>query len=374
MGLWLNLTMLNLADTVDSPIVGLAVGGILIVLGAARYYLKDESPITRPSVLKHMSSGIITTDRHGRITAMNPAAQAILKRAENQVLHKTPQQAFPEHNALLKALKDGVQSKTDVTIDPKCYEVQVMPLTDEAGMHSGHVVMLYDVTEKKRHIKDLHAYAHSVAHDLKTPLTLLVGYSALLEVVGESQSPDEVRNYIEQIQTTSLRMGSIIDELLLLATMRNADAIATTPLNMEEIVHCVVERLQNPIKKSGAQIFQQNEWHIAQGHAPWVEEIWANYISNAVKYGGKPPVIILGSDDMGNGCIRYWVKDNGCGLNPSESEGLFTEFARLDRHATIDGHGLRLSIVQHIADALGGDVGVESCIGEGSTFYFTLPT
>ena len=114
------------------------------------------------------------------------------------------------------------------------------------------------------------------------------------------------------------------------------------------------------------------DWPIASGYAPWIEEVWVNYVSNAIKYGGRPPHIELGATRQANDTIRFWVRDNGGGLTLEEQSRLFTAFTRLHQ-ARAKGHGLGLSIVKRIIEKLGGTVGVESEIGAGSTFYFILP-
>jgi two-component system sensor histidine kinase/response regulator len=103
-----------------------------------------------------------------------------------------------------------------------------------------------------------------------------------------------------------------------------------------------------------------------------VEEIWTNYVSNAIKYGGVPPRVEVGASNEGEQIVRFWVRDNGPGLNEQQRQRLFTEFARLEPRRS-EGHGLGLSIVQRIAEKLGGRVGCESAPGKGSTFWFTLP-
>jgi two-component system sensor histidine kinase/response regulator len=113
-------------------------------------------------------------------------------------------------------------------------------------------------------------------------------------------------------------------------------------------------------------------WPAALGYAAWVEEVWTNYISNAIKYGGTPPRIDLGATVQPDEMIRFWVKDNGRGLTPAEQERLFTEFARLQQ-VRAEGHGLGLSIVRRIVEKLGGTVGVEVTPEQGCEFYFTLP-
>jgi signal transduction histidine kinase len=115
--------------------------------------------------------------------------------------------------------------------------------------------------------------------------------------------------------------------------------------------------------------------------------VWANYISNALKYGGTPPRIELGytlldprnakpdpasSIQLPASSIQFWVQDNGPGLTEVQQGRLFTQFTRLHQ-VRAEGHGLGLSIVQRIVTKLGGDVGVESEVGQGSRFWFTLP-
>ena len=108
------------------------------------------------------------------------------------------------------------------------------------------------------------------------------------------------------------------------------------------------------------------------GYGPWIEEVWSNYISNAMKYGGQPPQVTLGYDVLTNGWVRFWVKDNGPGIDPVAQKRLFQEFERLDQKRA-QGYGLGLSVVRRIMERLGGEVGVESAVGVGSLFFFTLP-
>jgi len=123
-------------------------------------------------------------------------------------------------------------------------------------------------------------------------------------------------------------------------------------------------------------------WPAALGYGPWIEEVWVNYLSNAIKYGGQPPRMELGADPLpnpppqagegkGGGMVRFWVRDNGSGITPEDQSRLFAPFTRLDQ-IRAGGHGLGLSIVRRIVEKLGGQVGVESQVGSGSTFSFTL--
>jgi signal transduction histidine kinase len=170
-------------------------------------------------------------------------------------------------------------------------------------------------------------------------------------------------------------MTNIIEELLLLASVRKVEDVEIEALNMATIVSEVLERLADMIAEHQAEIITPEAWPAALGHGPWVEEVWVNYVSNALKYGGQPPRVELGGKAPGeaHGQVRFWVRDNGAGLSAEDQARLFTPFTQIHQ-ARAKGHGLGLSIVQRIAEKLGGQVGVESKVGQGSVFFFTLPS
>ncbi len=236
--------------------------------------------------------------------------------------------------------------------------------------------------------EELDAFAHTVAHDLKDPLGLVIGYADVLRTSYAAMSDEAIQTSLRTISQSGRRMNNIINELLLLAGVRKM-TVASAALDMVSIVAEAQRRLADLIERYRAEINLPGEWPTALGHGPWVEEVWVNYISNAIKYGGRPPRVDLGfSIDslrslqvLENGSeiqnpksemIRFWVRDNGPGIPPEQQTRLFTPFTRLDQ-VRAEGHGLGLSIVRRIVEKLGGQIGVKSQIGQGSVFYFTLP-
>lgn len=218
---------------------------------------------------------------------------------------------------------------------------------------------------------ELEAFAHTVAHDLKTPLGSMVSFSEMIMTYWNQLPDDELQDFLRHIQQGSLKSISIIDALLLLAHLRQEDEVQLAILDIGEIVTEAIAQLRDLIADYDAQIITPDIWPTALGFSPWVEAIWINYISNAIKYGGCPPRIELGTTPMLNDFHSFWIKDNGQGITESEKEKLFTPFTRLHK-TKAKGHGLGLSIVQRIVEKLGGEVAVESKPGLGSTFYFTL--
>jgi signal transduction histidine kinase len=220
--------------------------------------------------------------------------------------------------------------------------------------------------------QELDAFAHTVAHDLKSPLALITGFTNMLIDEYQQLHPDEGAKLLYYISQSSGKMVNIVDALLLLANTRRED-ISLERLDMAEIVSHVQERLAYMVQKYQATIVVPDSWPQAMGYAPWLEEVWANYVSNAIKYGGRPPLVQLGGDVQSDGMLRFWVRDNGPGIPLDKQERLFVPFARLNEEPVEGSHGLGLSIVERIITRLGGQVGCESQPGEGSLFYLTLP-
>jgi signal transduction histidine kinase len=218
--------------------------------------------------------------------------------------------------------------------------------------------------------EELDAYAHTVAHNLKNPLTIIISTADVLTEV-DNLTHEELMEFTRQIRSTAYEMNGIIDNLLLLAEVRKADA-PSEPVDMGRVVATIRKRLGPMVKEYQARILTPKTWPAALGYAPWIEEVWANYLSNALKYGGRSPCVELGASLQADGAVRFWVRDNGQGLSVDEQASLFVPFTRLvqDRKS---GHGLGLSIVRNIVEKMGGRVGVESELGKGSLFFFTLP-
>lgn len=226
--------------------------------------------------------------------------------------------------------------------------------------------------DQKKLIDELDAFGHTVSHNLKDPVGLIIGYASLIK--ERTRLSDELADYINAILKNSHRLNNIIEELQLLSGVRSQE-VEIKQLNMIRIIAEVQQRLAYLIQESGAKITVSEYWPVALGHAPWVEEVWANYISNAIKYGGDPPKIYVGATAQSDGMVRFWVRDNGPGVTPEQQRKLFTEFTRLNQ-ANLKGHGMGLSIVQRIVHKLGGQVGVSSdgIPGRGCIFTFTLPS
>jgi len=353
--------------------------------------LHESEKIFR-SILETASVAIIAINNHGRIAIVNSMAEEIFGYNSGELLGSSIDLLLPER---YRSLHSGYREKyfSDLHVRPMGLGLDLVGQRKDGSefpidvglsyfeTSDGLLVLAYvaDISERQhleaereKLIEELEAFAHTVAHDLKSPISVILGYSSLLNIDFNDLPEADIRECLQAIETTSHKMKDIVDALLLLSNVRSKKDFNRAPLDMRIIVGSAQEQIATLIKDYDAKISLPTRWPISCGYAPWVEQIWINYMSNGIKYGGVPPRLDLGATVQDDGMVRYWIRDNGKGLKSEEQARLFTPFTRLKEDGT-QGHGLGLSIVQRIADKLDGQVGVESDYGYGSTFYFTLP-
>ncbi|MBN1890256.1 MAG: PAS domain S-box protein [Thermoflexales bacterium] len=359
-------------------------------------------------VMETSPAGITVVNRHGQIVFANTRAEKVLGLEKDEITtltfnapawHITDYDGglFPDEDLPFRRVQATGQPVYDVAHAIEwpdgrrvLISINAAPLFDEAGQVDGMVSTVEDVTERKRaeaalqeHARqlqarneELDAFAHTVAHDLKSPLGLVVGFAEALAETCVSLPPEELRHHLHTIARSGRKIDALIEALLLLASVRQREDVKLGALDMTAIVNETMERLARLVEGCQAQLVVPTSFPVAQGYGPWVEEVWVNYVTNAIKYGGQPPRLELGysQSQIANrkSQIVFWVRDNGPGLTQEEQERLFRPFERLGQMQA-KGYGLGLSIARRIVEKLGGQVGVESQPGQGSLFWFSLP-
>jgi PAS domain S-box-containing protein len=397
---WEQATIAPIFDAAGIMTRFLAVKEDITARKEAEQALRESEERFR-SVTQSANDAIILTDNNGNIVGWNKGAEIIFGYREQEMSGQPVDVLVPQRykNAFQEETR-RLRSEGEPRLLGKTVELQGLrkggnefPLSIslsawKAGGETFYSAIIRDITERKQAEQalrqyatdleaqnaELDAFAHTVAHDLKIPLTTIIGFSALLRNALPDMPDAQRRDFMRRIEENGLRMRNIIDELLLLASVREREEIETQQLDMGPIVAGAQERLIYLSEEHQAQLVLPDNWPVASGYGPWIEEVWANYVSNAIKYGGRPPCVKLGATPQVDGWVRFWVRDNGPGLTTEQQARLFTPFERLHQ-ARAEGHGLGLSIVRRIVEKLGGQVGVESpgLPGQGSVFFFTLP-
>jgi signal transduction histidine kinase len=234
------------------------------------------------------------------------------------------------------------------------------------------------VVELEQRNQELDAFSHMVAHDLRSPLQIVLGYAHMYATEYTDSLSQDVVLGLEEIANYAQKMEEMVNNLLLLARLRHIDDIEVESVDAEAAVQAAAGRFQERVESRGIDIRIGDDLPPALANTIWLEEVFANLIENAVKYIGSqtldPCISITGSRT--NDVVRYEVEDNGIGIAPEKQEQLFAMFSRVHERAQEDhtgGLGLGLSIVHRIVTRLDGRLGVESEPGQGSVFWFELP-
>lgn len=374
------------------------ITGILIAVNIMHFKMFDLVPFARNKLIDLIPDAILVLDKSMRIADCNSIFRELLKKRKEDVIGMEIVELFPHRVQLIQEIisHDTYQTVISREHDGELcyYDARSVVLFDQGKRSIGHLIMLKDITlrlnaeeqiketnirlmneiqEKEKLIGDLDAFSHTVAHDLKSMLSAIVTASGLIKWGVDTMSRDEILEVNELINQSAVKTMYVTKELLTLASVRQQE-INVVPVNMLKVVHEAMVRLQDMITERKAQIHLPEACPETIGYESWLEEVWANYISNAIKYGGTPPVITIGYELLPGNRVKFWIKDNGNGLSEEEITQLFSKFTRLDT-LRAEGHGLGLSIVKRIIEKLNGEVGVlsENIAGEGCTFYFILP-
>jgi PAS domain S-box-containing protein len=355
-----------------------------------------ESEEKYRDLVENINDVIYAVDQNGVPTYVSPVIESFIGYSPSEVIGRSFITEFIHQEDLQRMRKSfqrilsGHLEANEYRVWTKSGEIRWVRTSSRPIFEGDRVVgvhgVLADITERKRaeealrqhtveleaRNEELDAFAHTVAHDLKGPLVPLVCYAEVLEEDYASLPAQKLQQYSRVIAQHGYKMGRIVDELLLLAEVRKVEEVTIEPLDMASIVAEAQGHVAYLIEAHQAEIISPHTWPVALGYGPWVGEVWVNYLSNAIKYGGRPPRVELGATEQADGMVRFWVRDNGPGLTPEEQARLFIPFTQLAQ-VRAKGHGLGLSIVRRIVEKFGGQVGVESEMGRGSVFTFTLP-
>ena len=250
---------------------------------------------------------------------------------------------------------------------------------NEAGERTTCLVALWNVTdqvmraeEDKVRIDELSAFAHHVAHDLQAPLRTIAGFTALLADELPSEVDPELRDYAERAQEAAERAGELVQGLLRFAHGTRSEGHSRV-VTLATLIEDVRIKLAADIDQSGGALIVGADDARLLGDEVTLATLLGNLVANALRYAGPaPPRVEVGVSAADPGWASLYVRDNGIGIPADDQERIFGAFVR---GATDQpGSGLGLAIVRRIARAHGGDVSVESTLGEGSTFSVRLPT
>ena len=337
------------------------------------------------SVLRHMSDGVIATDRRGRIVIMNTAALDILNLQSEKVigiplLSILPLEEKVSFRELLETQQERLIHLEDDGED-SIIQCEFSVIQRESGFISGLVCVLTDVTEQQKIDRERRNFVSNVSHELRTPLTSIKSYTEAL-VDGAWENKEIAPGFLKVIETETERMMRMITDLLNLSRMdQNRLGLEKEFINMNELVVHIVSRFEMVLQ---SEPYRDKNYRILTDITQrdlWVEldqdkitQVLDNIINNAIKYspdGGRIIVRLMETHTD----IIVSVSDEGLGIARKDIPHLFDRFYRVDkaRSRAMGGSGLGLAIAQEVVQLHGGKIWVNSIENKGSTFFVSLP-
>lgn len=326
-------------------------------------------------VLQGMNDGVLAVSGTGTILFLNQSADRLLGNPSLSAGRKLEGSLLINRIAekMKAALKGGCAEKQDLEAEGgKQYSLYTAAIPGQKD--SASLAVITDETRIRKLERLRSEFVANVTHELKTPLTSIRGS---IELLKSADRDEKTRRYFyDVLDIEAERLQHLIDDMLVLSQIENAkEDPSAKPCSVIRAVEKCVARLEPIAEKSGISVRVQVDPVLTVSCSPTrLEQLFGNLIENAIKYNRQDGrVDVIGIRQKKTAVIR--VKDTGIGIAPEHFGRLFERFYRVDasRSREIGGTGLGLSIVKHLAVLYGGEVGVESEEGKGSTFTVRLP-
>jgi PAS domain S-box-containing protein len=353
---------------------------------------------------------IITTDSTGMVSTWNAGAERIFGYSESEILGKklitlfTPEDRESnvpgQEMQVARAEGQSTDERWLLRKDGSRFWASgsLLQLRQEDGTVRGFAKILRDMTQRKQAeeaIRNLNqqleervqrrtaalqeskeqmeAFMYTVAHDLRAPLRAMQGFSQALLEDYQSRLDEQARDFMRRIRASSEKMDQLIQDLLSFSQLSRSD-LNFTPVKIQEAVEKAIQTFADALAQTGAQISVQTDNIFVQAHAPTLEHVFENLLSNALKFTrpGQKPLIGIRAFEHAD-IVKISIQDNGIGISPEYHERIFGVFERLHGQEAYPGTGIGLAIVKKGVERMGGKVGVSSEPGEGSVFWIELP-
>lgn len=364
----------ELADLAD------AIGRTVAALGMIIHLLTDERNRSS-AILGSMVEGVAVVDGTERILYCNRAFEQILELPGGSSQGRKLVEALRQADLVSlvrQALPGGEQVTGEVevgTVRRRNFSVTAAPV--QAAGTRGAVMVLHDITELRRLERVRRDFVANVSHEFKTPLTAIQGFAETL-LSGALDDLANRKRFVEIIREHARRLARLTDDLLKLSRIEAGRLeLEMRPIRVEALVNGCLETTRPRAESKGLNLYVQlpQSMPAVRGDGAQLGEVLQNLLDNAVQYTPSGGEIKVEARKNGREVI-FTVADTGIGVPESDLERIFERFYRVDaaRSREAGGTGLGLAIARHIVDAHGGRIWVESAVGQGSKFHFTVPS
>ena len=324
------------------------------------------------AILRGAADAILVTDANGRLQLVNPAGERLFTDVETQLGQRLPAgRGYDDLIQLLdRARRPGASVQEEIAWpDKRAFSVMTTPIED-----GGHVAVLHDVTHFKNLERVKNEFLAAASHDLKNPLTAILGYTNLMEMVGPLN--EQQKGFVERMQYAAKQMHDLVQSLLDLARVDMGVELRREIYSLSEILSAIAKEFHGQAEARR----QTLTWRppakdiLVEVDLSRIQQVFRNLVGNAIKYTPEGGAVTLTAETEGE-FARVVVQDTGLGIPADDLPFIFDKFYRVSSDATqeIEGNGLGLAIVKAIVEQHGGQVSAESKVGEGSVFSVRLP-
>jgi len=258
-------------------------------------------------------------------------------------------------------------------------EIGLGPVETAEGLFT--LASIVDITERKareealrRSNAELEQFAYVASHDLQEPLRMVASYTELLGQRYKGKLDDKADKYIHYAVDGAKRMQRLVADLLAYSRV-GSQGKAMVPVDCGAVVSYVLNVLAEPIRQADAVVdVDVGALPIVQGDEGQIGQLFQNLIGNALKFRGSEPPRIAVEARLHRGRWLFSVTDNGIGIDMQHADRIFEMFQRLHERGKYEGSGVGLAIAKRIVERHGGRIWLESHSGEGTTFFFTIPS
>lgn len=331
----------------------------------------------RESIVRSMSEGLLAVDVRGHLLLSNPQAQELLHLPDGAEGRPVDQLLPPEWLALFRrCLADGTTLE-DIRLEGDRYlRLRVAPITGDEQI-GGAVGLVEDITEQYRMEQRRREFVAAVSHELRTPLTSLRGFLQAIRE-GVVTEPREVDRYLGVMHDETMRLIRLVNSLLDLSRMESGQVtLRCQPLVLAQVVEDVLASMQPWIEGEAVQVENEVPEDLPRVWADRdrLDQILINLVENAIRHAGRPGRVRVSAYSRQDQVVTV-VEDTGPGIPPEALPYIWDRFYKVDKARTADGSGtgLGLVIVRQLVELHGGRAWVESQVGQGSRFSFSLPT
>jgi two-component system phosphate regulon sensor histidine kinase PhoR len=327
-----------------------------------------------------MLEGLLLLDRNRKIYLANRAFKNLFG-LKTELRGKTVMEALRFHE--LEELVRRVEAEQQVfnyelklpELSERWLQVNAAAISNSAGEREGTILVFHDLTRLKQLERTREEFVANVSHELRTPLSLIKGYVETL-LDGARHDPEVAERFLKIIERNAQRLDLLIQDLLTISALESGRMkLNLLPVDLRPLVEKVFADLKPPATNKNVELVSTLPELAATADANRLEQVLANLLDNAIKYGRAQGKVTVGGRKIDGGRIEMFVQDDGPGIPPEALDRVFERFYRVDKARSREqgGTGLGLSIVKHIVQAHGGEVWVKSEPGKGATFFFTLP-